>query len=181
MSDFYRRKLYALLPEPEDYLHLKCWGENGNFARIADWWRQNGRLIEEIASSSDRVNLTIDPPNSDEGVLIKHPISGQEDRLQLSTQDKPLIISCSIEKETDLQKMFQWLGRFFSHWCVGKNCFTALHPLYLLITSAWALRTVKTLLVRELKGFETLILNSGLIVWIKMNIGKSLASEGFQP
>ena len=125
MSDFYRRKLYALLPEPEEYSHLKCWGENGNFAQIADWWRQNGRLIEEIASSSDRVNLTIDSPNSDEGVLIKHPISGQEDRLQLTNNTKPLKIPPSIEDETDPKKVFWWFWRFYPEWCVKEKCSTA--------------------------------------------------------
>ena len=181
MLDYSRCKFEALLLEPQNYSHLRSLEESKNFPRRTGWWQKNRDMVEEIASSSDQVNLKIDNPNSDEGVLIKYLINGLEYRLKLSAQDKPLKISPSIEKETDLQKMFQWLGRFFSHWCVGKNCFTALHPLYLLITSAWALRTVKTLLVRELKGFETLILNSGLIVWVKMNIGKSLASEGFQP
>lgn len=65
--DFYQRKLYALLQAPE----LRAWGEDvasqlrclkNDLISLQTWWeesgdRNQGGQAQDIASSSDRVNL----------------------------------------------------------------------------------------------------------------------------
>ena len=87
MPSYYHGKLYALLLNPEDYKNLRCWGGEEEFNRIKQWWKQQESLGEDIASSSDRVNLEYNPSSQDE-IKIKHPISGQEQEINFPSNIK---------------------------------------------------------------------------------------------
>jgi CRISPR-associated protein Cmr2 len=69
-------------------------------------------LIEEIASSSDRINLEVG--NRAGGNTVKHPISGEERLVSpLPELTKDIGIGDRFAEETDLEKVFWWFWRFY--------------------------------------------------------------------
>ena len=129
MSDYYPSKLYALLPDPEQYKNLPCWGGEKEFDRLEEWWEQNHVFPEEIASSSDRVNLNYTDPTCQpqNRLRVKHPISGQEQEIERAGNREAIIIPEFIERETDARKVFWWFWRFFPELNIGRSS-TLLEP-----------------------------------------------------
>jgi CRISPR-associated protein Cmr2 len=121
-NSFYRRKLYALLNNSTACEQLNCWGEEREI--IEQWWHQHKPLIEDIASSSDRVNL--DYELTSETVTIKHPISSQERELNPSGETE--IDIAPIKTETNPQKVFWWFWRFYPALRVKQQPDTLLEP-----------------------------------------------------
>ncbi len=121
--DFYQRKLYALLQAPE----LRAWGEdlasqltclNNDLSSLQTWWgqsgdRNQGGQAQDIASSSDRVNLYhIEHRENTQQVTVHHPISGQKQQVvALQLQKRPDI--GRIKDELDAEKVFWWFWRFY--------------------------------------------------------------------
>ncbi|QNP29596.1 type III-B CRISPR-associated protein Cas10/Cmr2 [Cylindrospermopsis curvispora GIHE-G1] len=94
-TNFYSRKLYALL---EDHSILQQWPSI-----------PPGELPEQIASSSDRVNLAQIPGTNIN--RVKHPISGQS--RNITSQSSIPEIPPEIASETDIEKLFWWFWRFY--------------------------------------------------------------------
>lgn len=105
----YQRKLLALLGNPELYSDLACWGDR--FSELQQWWQEKRKLIEDIASSSDRINLDVPfTSQTPDEIEIRHPISGQAQHLV--TDRQPLNVPQEIARETDSRIVFWWFWRF---------------------------------------------------------------------
>ncbi|NJO42184.1 MAG: hypothetical protein HC865_16555, partial [Cyanobacteria bacterium RU_5_0] len=121
-SSLYQRKLYALLqPHNHQWLNqLDCFQDENNrdtniLPELDNWWNAsgnplsqlpNGKQIQEIASSSDRVNLHPNANLSANTCPIRHPISGQAGTVH--SLPPPLSLLEAIHHETDAQKVFWW-------------------------------------------------------------------------
>ncbi|QDZ41603.1 type III-B CRISPR-associated protein Cas10/Cmr2 (plasmid) [Euhalothece natronophila Z-M001] len=113
-----RRKLYALIQTYSTSGNSICSQLHcleGHLEELQQWWNVN-RLSQDIASSSDRVNLETDQ----EPQQIKHPISGQSQRLSGEKADH-LPDLTSIAQESDPEKVFWWFWRFFPEAQVNPN------------------------------------------------------------
>lgn len=126
-SSVYQRKLYALLQTQHhaEWLNqLACFqDENGSntalLHELDQWWNASsnplsqtttGKQIQNIASSSDRVNLQSQADTSSN--QIRHPISGQSGTVQ-SLPPHPDTLPETIHHETDAKKVFWWFWRFY--------------------------------------------------------------------
>lgn len=78
---------------------------------LQQWWEQNGNLVLNIASSSDRVNLKNKGyfPQQNSTILVKHPISGQQQNISITAGNLDELIDLNSLDETQL---FWWLWRF---------------------------------------------------------------------
>lgn len=107
------RKIYALIEilfseEEKENLWKKL--NLGEKQELKSWWDNLGIELKGIASSSDRVNLKTKKTDGLE-ILVKHPISAQEQNINNNAQ--PLIIDNSINfSDLDEKKLFWWLWRF---------------------------------------------------------------------
>lgn len=137
MSEFYKRKLYALLRSGDLSVQLQGLPESD---RLRDWWSAWERdsdssrlhLSEAIASSSDRVNLrSVDSTNSQ--LSLRHPISGQHRDIS------PLlpIITASdlgaIASWDDAEKVFWWIWRFYPELLSKQDQNGLLYPAHTII------------------------------------------------
>lgn len=117
----YQHKLYAFLrslhPDRDDPVEsslceqLNCLRQN--LPELRNWWAQHGKHYQDIASSSDRVNLHATQPEGDRRA-IRHPISGE----QGTVDPLPSVLEASsipetILNETDPKKVFWWFWRFY--------------------------------------------------------------------
>ncbi|MHC5861899.1 type III-B CRISPR-associated protein Cas10/Cmr2 [Nostoc sp.] len=117
--NFYQRKLYALLQAPE----FANWGDcvlsqldclTEDFEDLRRWWSEGrGKHAQEIASSSDRVNLSHIEHLDNEQITVRHPISGQKQ--QVTTLQSPVNLPdiSQIKHETNAKKVFWWFWRFY--------------------------------------------------------------------
>jgi len=127
-SAFYRRKLYSLLQQPnsrgflsDEYRHLACFqggeDESTTLDELDQWWNSNreglaavpGKLAQDIAASSDRVNLQTQATS---GVVACHPISGQRQPLTSRLPESLSIDLSAIATEEDAEKVYWWFWRF---------------------------------------------------------------------
>ncbi|MGK7872773.1 MAG: type III-B CRISPR-associated protein Cas10/Cmr2 [Xenococcaceae cyanobacterium] len=122
------RSLYALLPNPNQYKCLQCWGGEETFNQIKQWWENQGGLPKDIASSSDRVNLEYENLSSQDAIKIKHPISGQQQQIEIASNTKKIVIPPGIQNETDAKKVFWWFWRFFPELSVQQASQALLEP-----------------------------------------------------
>jgi len=123
------QKLYALIKSytsshqgDEICSQLNCLDEYLN--ELEQWWTSNN-LAQDIASSSDRVNLqknTIASPRQ-----VKHPISGQQQSWQPPERKEAPDLS-SIAQESDPEKVFWWFWRFFPETQIKQNHQAFLEP-----------------------------------------------------
>jgi hypothetical protein len=111
MSEFYQRKLYALLPADKFGQNWQCLSDS--LPELEKWWQDKRddstdknwtHLSEAIASSSDRVNLTEKQGTWDK---IKHPISGQPRLIHLTD---------SQITQSDIAAIAHLSDRVFGHW-----------------------------------------------------------------
>lgn len=113
--NIYHCKLIAILAENQisdesDILaRFQCFATELN--QVQNWWEDRRGLLEEIAQSSDRVNLQYNDQISSNG-QAKHPISGQSQEINtqlpnFSTDTHP------IAREPDAEKVFWWFWRFY--------------------------------------------------------------------
>ncbi|MFP4135197.1 MAG: type III-B CRISPR-associated protein Cas10/Cmr2, partial [Halothece sp.] len=114
-----RRKLYALIQTygtSGDHICSQLHCLEGYLEELQQWWNAN-RLSQDIASSSDRVNLELEeePPQQ-----VKHPISGQSQPLS-GKQPNYLPDFSEIAQESDPEKVFWWFWRFFPETQVQSN------------------------------------------------------------
>ena len=114
MATDYCRKLYALLYDFYDTRLLKQLGATrDNFDKLEQWWKDNGKLLKDIASSSDRVNLRTNNTAIENTV---HPISSQKQ--SVTNTSIPFEIKDNdsrfdpIRNEKDIEKIFWWCWRF---------------------------------------------------------------------
>ncbi len=123
------QKLYALIktytdPPQGDEICSQLHCLEGSLNELEQWWNSSN-LAQEIASSSDRINLqpnTTAPPRQ-----VKHPISGQQQVWQaLEKTDLPNF--SSIAQEEDPEKVFWWFWRFFPEIQVQQNHQAFLKP-----------------------------------------------------
>lgn len=116
MAIDYDRKLYALLNDFYDIGLLKQLNiTEEKEGELEDWWRDNGKLLKDIASSSDRVNLTT---NNQEINNTVHPISSQKQDVTNTSipfeieNNDPRFDLIRQEKNIDIEKIFWWCWRF---------------------------------------------------------------------
>jgi CRISPR-associated protein Cmr2 len=126
--NIYHCKLYALLHTNRAICEkLECLREH--LPNLDAWW-ERGKLAQQIASSSDRVNLqageNYNIPNS-----IKHPISGQPKNISIS-QNLDIDIS-RIALEKDAEKVFWWFWRFYAELLADKQQDFLLFPAHLIL------------------------------------------------
>ncbi|HEY9646892.1 MAG TPA: type III-B CRISPR-associated protein Cas10/Cmr2 [Chroococcidiopsis sp.] len=121
---FYQRKLYALLrsPSPEsisiDWLSdLHCFSTEGSslLPALEAWWNEHkGHQSQDIAASSDRVNLAAIANRTTDTIAIRHPISGEAGVVNPLARVPDLAhIPAAIRNEPDAKKVFSWFWRFY--------------------------------------------------------------------
>jgi len=122
----YHRKLYALLNDHAEAIckQLECLSEEDS-QQLQEWWEKQGKLLQDIASSSDRVNLHPNSETNTDKITIKHPISGQEQSVSTFSQISEL---GEISKEKDLKKVFWWFWRFYPEIVTNQPSNTLLIP-----------------------------------------------------
>ncbi len=95
---------------------------------LETWWQQEGRLSQKIASSSDRVNLESknDRTNLEEEILLRHPISGQKQKIKSQSIDISSLVEQYELNTLNHQQLFYWLWRFLPEIQAqqGKNILT---------------------------------------------------------
>ncbi|MUG95455.1 type III-B CRISPR-associated protein Cas10/Cmr2 [Scytonema sp. UIC 10036] len=119
----YHRKLYALVRSLETvdwlgtdtlyiYERLKCLAPY--LQELQDWWESVGaQTTTSISSSSDRINLNSTAAYGQKNnIAVRHPISGQEQNINVSAFNTPIDIS-TIAGEEDVIKVFWWFWRYF--------------------------------------------------------------------
>lgn len=127
MSNFYQRKLYALLRTYTNESGIQLCHDSDIFTaaewdELDKWWESKGHITSEIASSSDRLNFEIQHNNSNDTEL-RHPISGQKRTLDTSnaypTQNVAQKIKAVFEKMCEqhprdeaMKRLFIWCWRF---------------------------------------------------------------------
>ncbi|MGI2906705.1 type III-B CRISPR-associated protein Cas10/Cmr2 [Tolypothrix sp. VBCCA 56010] len=139
----YHRKLYALLlcSNSVDQAYticktLKCLQANTDALR--KWWciesNKLGELAADISSSSDRVNLPINPISAGDKIEIRHPISGQPKEID-ATSNINLIASIPkhVIEDTDVEKVFWWFWRFYPELLASKQHDALLFPAHRVI------------------------------------------------
>ncbi|MCW5317250.1 type III-B CRISPR-associated protein Cas10/Cmr2 [Nostoc sp. KVJ3] len=123
--NFYQRKLYALLQAPEfaDWgnhvlLQLDCL--NHDIDNLNNWWNGinsnagMGKHAQDIASSSDRVNLFhIERRENTQQVTVRHPISGQKQQVTTLQPLRNAPDISQIKSEANAKKVFWWFWRFY--------------------------------------------------------------------
>ncbi|MBC6420294.1 MAG: type III-B CRISPR-associated protein Cas10/Cmr2 [Hormoscilla sp. SP5CHS1] len=133
MSDFYKRKLYALLRAEKFSAHCDS-------DRLSEWWSEwesasdssRLHLSEAIASSSDRVNLEeIGHAAGQDNTIIKHPISGQSQEINPSSGLETAIQD--ILSEADPEKVFWWFWRFYPEIIAQNHPHALLKPAHQII------------------------------------------------
>ncbi|MBC6477808.1 MAG: type III-B CRISPR-associated protein Cas10/Cmr2 [Hormoscilla sp. GM7CHS1pb] len=126
MSDFYKRKLYALLQDPTNWAVF--------FQGLDDSWKSDMvTLISDIASSSDRVNLEgRGHAAGQNNTIVKHPISGQSQEIDPSVPGLQTAIH-DILAETDPEKVFWWFWRFYPEIIAKTNPHALLKPAHQII------------------------------------------------
>ncbi|MBO1346044.1 MAG: type III-B CRISPR-associated protein Cas10/Cmr2 [Hormoscilla sp. GUM202] len=138
MSDFYKRKLYALLRSGNFSGQLQCLPESDH---LSAWWSawesasdsSRLHLSEAIASSSDRVNLEGRGHAAGQNhTIIKHPISGQSQEIDPSVPGLQTAIH-DILTETDPEKVFWWFWRFYPEIIAHNNSHALLKPAHHII------------------------------------------------
>ncbi|WP_308256820.1 hypothetical protein [Geminocystis sp. GBBB08] len=77
--------------------------------KLRQWWEENGNLVLNIASSSDRVNLT-NKGYQNSTILVKHPISGQKQDISITAENLDELIEDL--STLDEKQLFWWLWRF---------------------------------------------------------------------
>lgn len=117
--NFYQRKLYALLQAPE----FANWGDcvlsqldclTEDFEDLRRWWSEGrGQQAQDIASSSDRVNLSHIEHLDNEQVTVRHPISGQKQQVTTLQSPGNAPDISQIQHETNAKKVFWWFWRFY--------------------------------------------------------------------
>lgn len=138
----YHRKLYALLvcSNSVDQAHticktLKCLQANAEL--LGDWWciesNKLGELAADISSSSDRVNLPINPISAGDKIEIRHPISGQSKEIDAKSTDCIVSIPKHICEEVDVEKVFWWFWRFYPELLASKQQDALLFPAHRVI------------------------------------------------
>ena len=133
MSDFYKRKLYALLRAEKFSAHCDS-------DRLSEWWSEwesasdssRLHLSEAIVSSSDRVNLEeIGHAAGQDNTIIKHPISGQSQEINPSSGLETAIQD--ILSEADPEKVFWWFWRFYPEIIAQNHPHALLKPAHQII------------------------------------------------
>jgi CRISPR-associated protein Cmr2 len=136
--NYFRRKLYAILQisgDPEatsSFLsQLDCFASS--YSNLESWWHNNqGNLSDQIASTSDRVNLTQTLPLIPQHLIeVRHPISGQKQQVQYQEStiaervekinavwaklrhDPDLTEAGVFQEDKALQRLFWWCWRFY--------------------------------------------------------------------
>lgn len=118
-APYYARKLYAFLRSAKlshaavEQLNLSCL--KSHLPQLNDWWRPElGQQAEDIAASSDRVNLHA-ARSQVEQVSIRHPISGDCGNVSPKPEfpTLPADILTLLRRESDAQKVFAWFWRFY--------------------------------------------------------------------
>ncbi|WP_256872032.1 type III-B CRISPR-associated protein Cas10/Cmr2 [Nostoc sp. TCL26-01] len=144
--NFYQRKLYALLRSPE----YECWGDavlsqlrclDDHREDLSVWWNGNnsnaeiGRHAQDIAASSDRVNLyhRIESQENPPQVMVRHPISGQKQ--QVTALQPPINAPniSQIKEKTNAQEVFWWFWRFYPELLAGEQQDKLLFPAHSVI------------------------------------------------
>ncbi|GAB1542238.1 hypothetical protein NUACC21_49120 [Scytonema sp. NUACC21] len=122
--NFYYRKLYALLSSPEILGQDSAISQQ--LQKLHSWWQQEGHLSEEIAKSSDGMNLTLSSQASrnHNEVEVRHPISGQSQKISPPTS---LDIG-NIAQEWDVKKVFLWFWRFYPELLARQQSQALLQP-----------------------------------------------------
>ena len=141
---FYARKLYALLrdspgEEPGDTLFAALAQEIPELRNLGvdSWWQDEGNLLSDIGSASDRANLH---PKSKlpAAIEVRHPISGQSQTLsevtatQIDERKAAIREAIRVLKVDDnptetIKRLYWWCWRFYPE--LRENRKTAfLHP-----------------------------------------------------
>lgn len=134
----YHRKLYALLHEPAKSIQynvnstcqqLLCLQEH--LVELNTWWWSEesklGEQAAEISSSSDRVNLESNSLAASHNVEVRHPISGESQKI--TEQDFHTAFEMSqIATEPDVEKVFWWFWRFYPEALASKQLNALLIP-----------------------------------------------------
>lgn len=123
MNEFHR-KLYALLHELNLLDELNLTSNASGSPKLAcftaadrnllqNWWdQQQGQLAEEIAATSDRLNLkALTRGLSNSPSEVCHPISGQ--RHSISVSNTTLNLPGWLTQVTDPKIVFVWFWRFY--------------------------------------------------------------------
>lgn len=117
----YHRKLYALVRSLETikwlgtdvsyiYKGLSCLAPH--LEELQTWW-EDGNIGTSISSSSDRINLnSTAQPGQMDNIVVRHPISGQEQTITVSAFNTQIDIS-KIAAESDEKIVFWWFWRYF--------------------------------------------------------------------
>ncbi|MEM7553514.1 MAG: type III-B CRISPR-associated protein Cas10/Cmr2 [Cyanobacteria bacterium P01_A01_bin.84] len=135
--DFYQRKLYALLQLPQSgdwdngvVSELACIQKN--LDELHNWW-ERGRKAQDIASSSDHLNLpSVDNKKNSEGVRACHPISGQKQNIiSLKAENQPNIDF--IKNEPEAKKVFWWFWRFYPELFANQQQDALLFPVHMVL------------------------------------------------
>ena len=125
---YFRRKLYTFLQLTncpiESIDRLPIWADE--LTQLKTWWDEHGKILQNIAKSSDRVGLH-STPQTRETLTTCHLISGQKQNI-----DPP----APINWDTVLAKLptsnpktaFQWLWRFYPDELAKQNPAALLYP-----------------------------------------------------
>ena len=125
MNVDYRRKLYALLQNPQQSeegdricQRLACFQmcDRDYLTEIKRWWQADAREIPaSIASSSDRINLQSNSAVTENLVFeIRHPISGQNQNLHSNDEsNEDIEIPQEIIVCQDARTVYWWFWRFY--------------------------------------------------------------------
>jgi CRISPR-associated protein Cmr2 len=130
-------KLYGLIqtlktkiPEFPQF-SLSCLEENEK--ELKQWWEKEGHLFQNIASSSDRVNLEVNlnskETENNREITVKHPISGQT--LKVNQLNSKLADFSSIFeqiKDLNSQQALWWCWRFLPEIIAQKQPESLLYP-----------------------------------------------------
>ncbi len=104
----FARKLYALLGNNFPNVDFQCLT-----IEAWDWWEQNRKIVEAIASSSDHINFEATPPSNT--CTVSHPISGQTQSSIPWGENLPAIpepFLTPLREQSDPRIVFWWLWRF---------------------------------------------------------------------
>jgi CRISPR-associated protein Cmr2 len=147
---FYQRKLYALLQAPEyknwgDAIlsQLRCLDDHREDLKV--WWchEKNGSVenakidgiqAQEIASSSDRVNLFhVEHREAETQVTVHHPITGQKQQVTALQPPTNIPDISQIRENTKAKEVFWWFWRFYPELLADKQQDKLLFPTHTII------------------------------------------------
>lgn len=125
MSDFYKRKLYALLQDTTNWDIF--------FQGLDESWKSDMvKLISDIASSSDRVNLQGVAPTNDQ-LPLRHPISGQHREISPVLPTITARYLGPIASWDDAENVFWWYWRFYPELLSMQDQNALLYPAHTII------------------------------------------------